>query len=304
MTHRRIRLTRSAPALAAAALLALAPAAAHASDRSAARAGAAYLSGAVRPGADGMAADTLMALRAAGRLPAAEAARRARALRAGANGYARTAGATAKTILALTASGSGNPRCGAGRLDLLGRLQGYGRAGRYGSTIFDQTLGMLAVHALRAGPSARAVGVLLGARGRGGWNFNVTRSGGRADDVTSTAMAILAARAAGVGARNGTLRGGLKWMLAQRTAAGGFALGRRDRNEANSTALAIEAQRAMGRTDGRATRALRSLQRGGGAFQFTRDDAGSRVLASVDATVALSGRRLPVSVAAHRPGRC
>jgi hypothetical protein len=163
---------------------------------------------------------------------------------------------------------------------------------------------MLAVHALRAGPSARSVSVLLGARGSGGWNFDFTRSGGRADDVTSTAMAILAARAAGVSRSNGTLRAGLKWMLAQRTAAGGFALGRRDRNEANSTALAIEAQGAMGRGDTRARRALRTLQRGSGAFQFTRDDAGSRVLASVDATVALSGRRLPVSVAPRRPAAC
>jgi hypothetical protein len=250
-----------------------------------------------------MAADTLVALRAAGRLPSAEATRRARALRAGAGGYARSAGSTAKTILGLTAAGSGNPRC-AGGLDLLGRLQGYGHGGRYGRSIFDQTLGMMAIHALRAGPSSRSVLVLLRARGRGGWNFNLTRSGGRDDDVTSTAMAILAARAAGISARNGTLRAGLKWMLTQRTPAGGFALGRRDRNEANSTALAIEAERAMGRADARAARALRSLQRGGGAFQFTRDDAGSRVLASVDAVVALSGRRLPVRVAPRRPGRC
>jgi hypothetical protein len=281
----------------------IAPASAGASDASSARAGAAYLSGAVPAGADGMAADTLVALRAAGRMPSGEAARRARALRAGASGYARSAGSTAKTILGLTASSSGNPRC-AGGLDLLGRLQRYGRGGRYGTSIFDQTLAMMAVRALRAGPSARAVRVLLGARGRGGWNFNLTRTGGRSDDVTSTAMAILAARAAGVSAGNGTLRAGLQWMLSQRTAAGGFALGRRDRNEANSTALAIEAERAMGRGDGRATAALRGLQRGGGAFQFTRDDAGSRVLASVDAVVALSGRRLPVAVAPRRPHAC
>jgi hypothetical protein len=250
-----------------------------------------------------MAADTLVALRAAGRLPRAEAARRARALRAGASRYARTAGATGKTILALAAAGSGNPRCGAG-VDLLGRLNRQGRRGRYGTSIFDQTLGMLGMRALRAGPSATTVRVLLGARGRGGWNFNLTRTGGRADDVTSTAMAILAARAAGVARSNGTLRAGLRWMLTQRTPAGGFALGRRDRNEANSTALAIEAQRAMGRRDARATRALRGLQRGGGAFQFTRDDAGSRVLASVDAVVALSGRTLPVATLGRRAGGC
>ena len=135
--------------LLAALTLALAPAAAHASDRSAARAGAAWLSSAVKPGADGMAADAIVAMRAAGRLPAAEAARRARALRAGANGYARTAGATGKTILALVAARSGSARC-AGNVDLLVRLQSAGRAGRYGTTIFDQTLAMLALHALHA----------------------------------------------------------------------------------------------------------------------------------------------------------
>jgi hypothetical protein len=302
MTRHRTARTLT-PLLAATALLVPA-AAAQASDASAARAGAAYLSGAQRAGADGMAADTLVALRAAGRLSPAEAARRAAALRAGANGYAQTAGSTGKTILALVASGTGNPRCGAGGLDLLGRLQRYGKAGRYGNTIFDQTLGMLGVHALRAGPSARAVSVLLGGRGAGGWNFDLTRTGGRADDVTSTAMAILAARSAGVSATNGTLRAGLSWMLAQRTAAGGFALGRRDRNEANSTALALEAERAMGHKDARAARALSTLQRSDGAFQFTRDDAGSRVLASVDAVVALSGHRLPVRVAAQKPGGC
>jgi hypothetical protein len=289
--------------LLAALTLALAPAAAHASDRSAARAGAAWLSSAVTPGADGMAADAIVAMRAAGRLPAAEAARRARALRTGANAYARSAGATGKVILALAAARSGSARC-AGKVDLLARLRSSGRAGRYGTTIFDQTLAMLAAHALHAGPSQRAVNVLLSARGAGGWNFNLTRSGGRPDDVTSTAMAILAARAAGASVRNGTLRAGLRWLRAQRTPAGGFALGRRDRNEANSTALAIEAARAMGGSDTRATRALASLQRSGGAFQFTRDDAGSRVLATNDAVIALSGHHLPVATLKRTPARC
>jgi hypothetical protein len=81
-------------------------------------------------------------------------------------------------------------------------------------------------------------------------------------------------------------------------------MGRRDRTEANSTALAIEAARAMGSGDRRARRALRSLQRSSGAFQFTRTDLGSRVIASVDSVVALSGRALPVAAARHTPGRC
>jgi hypothetical protein len=276
---------------------------AQATDRPAASKGAAWLAGAVKPGADGMAADALVALRASGRLSSGEAARRAKALRAGANGYARTAGAAGKTILALVAARSGSARCAAG-VDLLGRLNSYGKAGRYGSTIYDQTYAMLAAHALHAGPSARAVRVLMAARGAGGWNFNVSATSGRSDDVTATALAILAARASGVSARNGALRAGLRWLRTQRTAAGGFALSRRDRNEANSTALAVEAARAMGSKDTRAERALRTLQRADGAFQFTRNDTGSRVLASNDAVVALAGRTLPVAALSRTPGRC
>jgi len=286
-------------------VLALVPGAlAHAADRGAASSGAAWIAGAVPAGADGQAADALVALRAADRLSAADATRRAAALRAGAARYATTAGATAKVILGLVAARSGSARCAAGGVDLLTRLQGFGRRGRYGTTIFDQALGMLAMHALRAGPPPSTVKVLLAARGAGGWNFNATSTGGRDDDVTSTALALLAARAAGVSPRDGTLRAGLRWLLAQRTPAGGFALGRRDRNEANSTALAIEAERAMGRADARADQALSTLQRSDGAFQFTREDAGSRVLASLDAVVALAGRRLPVGVVRATPSRC
>jgi hypothetical protein len=93
-------------------------------------------------------------------------------------------------------------------------------------------------------------------------------------------------------------------MLRQRTRSGGFALGRRDRNEANSTALAIEAERAMGRSDGRAARALRALQRRDGAFQFTATDAGSRTLATTESVLALSGRTPPVAVVRHHPTSC
>jgi hypothetical protein len=286
--------------LTAALLAAAAPTAATASPASS---GAAWLATAQKPGADGMAADALVALRAAGRLSRSDARRRANALRAGANRYASTAGGTAKTVLALVAAHSGSARCAPG-VDLLVRLQRQGRSGRYGATIYDQALGMLAVHALHAGPSAKAVNVLLRARGRGGWNFELTRSGGHADDVTATALAILAARAAGVPKSNGALRAGLRWIRTQRTPAGGFALGRRDRNEANSTALAIEAARAMGSRDTRATAALKSLQRAGGAFQFTRDDAGSRVLATNDAVVALSGHALPVASLRSTPKAC
>jgi hypothetical protein len=282
-------------------LLAALPASA--SDRSSARAGAAWLSGNVAARSDGAAADTLVALRAAGRLSAAEARRRAAALRAGARGYATGAGQAAKLILGLAAAGSGSVRC-AGGLDLrIAMGRDYTR-GRYGRNAFDDTLALLAIRALRERVPTAAIGFLRAARGAGGWNVLLARSGGPSDDVSSTGIAIVALRAAGVPRSDRGLRAALAWMLRQRTPSGGFALGRRDRNEANSTALAIEAQRAMGRTDARASRVLRGLQRRDGAFQFTADDAGSRVIASTESVIALAGHGLPVAQVRRHPGPC
>jgi hypothetical protein len=283
--------------------LALLAAPAQASNRSSANAGARWLSGYVSARGDGFGADTLVALRAAGRLPSSEARRRAAGLRAGARSYVRGAGQAAKVILALAAARSGSARC-AGGVDLrIAMGRDYTR-GRYGRNAFDDALALLALRALRERVPTAAIGFLRAARGAGGWNVLLQRSGGPRDDVSSTAIAILALRAAGVSRRDRGLRAGLSWMVRQRTRSGGFALGRRDRNEANSTALAIEAERAMGRGDRRAARVLRGLQRRDGAFQFTADDAGSRVIASTESVVALAGRIPPVARVRRHPGPC
>jgi hypothetical protein len=287
--------------LVAAVLLAALPASA--SNGSSARAGAGWLSGHVGAGGDGFAADTLVALRAAGRLPAGEARRRATALRRGAHSYVTGAGQAAKVILGLAAARSGSVRCATG-VDLRIVMGRDYRRGRYGRNAFDDALAVLALRALRERVPTAAIGFLRAARGNGGWNVLLQRSSGPRDDVSSTAIAILALRAAGVGPHDRGLHAGLAWMARQRTRSGGFALGRRDRNEANSTALAIEAERAMGRSDGRAARALRGLQRSDGAFQFTADDAGSRVIASTESVVALSGHVPPVARVGHPPRGC
>jgi hypothetical protein len=285
------------------AVLALAALPASASNGSSARAGARWLAAHVGAGGDGFAADTLVALRAANRLSHRDAVRRATALRRHARSYVTGAGQAAKVILALTAAHSGSARC-AGSFDLrIAMGRDYTR-GRYGRNAFDDGLALLALRALRERVPAAASGFLRAARGAGGWNVLLRRSGGPADDVSSTALAILALRAAGVSRRDRGLRAGLSWMARQRTRSGGFALGRRDRNEANSTALAIEAERAMGRTDRRAARVLRGLQRSDGAFQFTADDAGSRVIASTESVIALSGRIPPVARVQRHPSRC
>ena len=62
----------------------------------------------------------------------------------------------------------------------------------------------------------------------------------------------------------------LRWLDAQALTAGGFALGRTDRTESNSTALAIQAAASVGRPRPRAPpRRLRGLQRADGSFNFT-----------------------------------
>lgn len=271
-----------------AAVLALAPAAHAQSDKGAASRGAAWLAKSAGAGSDTGAADVAVALRAAGRLGGSERARRAAALRRGA-ASARTAGGIGKFVLGLQAAGL-NGRCGAG-VDLLARLNRTRRGGRYGSTLFDQALAILAVRAIGHRPPRAAISTLKRLRGGGGWSFDASQR----DEVTSTGLAIQALRAAGVSRRDGTLRAGLRWLRAQRTKAGGFGHLRRDRNEANATGIALMAQRAMGVRDTRAVRALRALQRGEGAFQFSANDAGSRLLATTDAVLALSGAKLPVA---------
>lgn len=292
------RSTRRTAALAAALIAVLTvPALAAPSDLGAARRGAAWLGRAVPGGGNGQSADTAVALRAAGVLSAREKPGRAAALRSGARSYATTPGAAGKVALGLVALGAHAPRC-AGGVDLLARMQAGLHRGRYGRTMFDQSLGMLGTRALGHAVPRSAVRYLQRTRRGGGWGVIA----GQGDDVSSTAMAILALRAAGAGASHATVRAGLSWLGRQRTPSGGFALGRRDRNESNSTALAIQAYQAVGRHDTRALHALRGLQRGDGSFNFAAADAGSRVIASTDAVVALTGRHVPV-VALARPAR-
>jgi hypothetical protein len=84
-------------------------------------------------------------------------------------------------------------------------------------------------------------------------------------------------------------------MSSQVNARGGFRIdGNGGATEANSTALVIRALRAMGRTPLTSTRrSLRALQESDGGFRFTAKTRESRLIATVDAVLALSGRRLP-----------
>jgi hypothetical protein len=234
----------------------------------------------------GQQADVIVALRAAGRGRAVLAPRLTR-LGRDAPAYARTAGSAAKVVMAAVAAG-GDPRRLAG-VDYVRRVTSRYASGRYGATAFDQALSMLAVTAAGDRVPASAIRATLAARGSGGWSFDLSRSG--RDTVDATAIVLEALGTAGVRRADPGVRGAVSWMLAQRNREGGlnYAGGGRI-TEANSTAGAIRALRALGRTPPPATRAaLRGLQDRDGGIRFTRSAAGSRLLATSDALIALGG---------------
>ncbi len=219
--------------------------------------------------------------------------------------YSNTAGATAKLTLAAVSS-LRNPRCFGAKgeeLDLLGLLGTYydSRTGQFGTTSFDQALAMIALAAVRPNIEQRkwldkAAAFVRSRRGPNGWGFSLAKAPG--DDVDTTAMLIQALRAAGVPRSDKGLKGALAWLRLQRNSSGGFNPGGSGRvTQANSTALAIQAARAMGSADRRALRALRGLQRGSGAFGSFKSAAGTiqnQAVATVDALIAVSGARRPV----------
>lgn len=281
-------MTRPVAALGLLALLTPATALAQ-TDRQATQRGAAWLES-LSVDSVGQQADAIVALAAAGRSRQSLRAR-LRAMSGVSPAYAITAGAAAKVVLAAVAGG-GDPRS-LGGVDYITRIERQYAAGRYGATAYDQAYAMLALRAAGLPVPRAAVTALRAARGTGGWGFALRKAG--PDDVSATGLTIEAMRAAGVTRSDAALRGATKWLTAQSNARGGFAIDGGGRaTEANSTAIAIRALRAMGRTPPTATRrALRGLQEADGGFRFTPTTRESRLLATLDAVLALSGRRLP-----------
>lgn len=283
-----------AAALAGAAALAVAAAPVGAqspADERAALRGALWLAKTPAAAPGGQVADTVVALRAVGRSRASLRPRLRILARTGPR-YARTAGASAKVVLAAVAGGVDPTRLG--RHDYVRGVTARYAAGRYGATLFDQALSILALRAAGRPIPRTALRTTLRARGRGGWSFDMSRDG--RDMVDGTGLMIEALRAAGVPARHPHLRAATSWMLAQHNREGGFAsAGRGGATQANPTSNVIRALRAMGRPVPGSTRvALRRLQARSGAFRFTGPRAGSALLATADAVPALAGRTLPV----------
>jgi len=285
---------RRAPlALAAVAAIAVAaPQAGAASGDGAAAARAATWLAANSSGAPaGQQADAVVALRAAGRSSGSLRPRVA-ALAKTAPAYATTAGGAAKVVMAAVAAR--RDPASLGRVDYLRRITGRYAAGRYGATAWDQALSLLALRAAGRTPPAAAVRATFAGRGSGGWSFDLQTDS--RDSVDATAIVLEALAASGVKGTDARVAAAVRWMLAQRNGAGGLAsAGGGAPSDANSTAGAIRALRATGRTPPASLRAaLRALQDRDGSVRFTRAGAGSRLLATNDALVAFAGKSLPV----------
>lgn len=261
-----------------------------ATDRTAARAGASWLA-AQSIATTGQQADAVITLAANG--ASARVLRgRFRQMASAAPAYATSAGATGKVVLAAVAAGY-NPRRING-VNYIARIRATYAAGRFGANTYDQAYAMLALRASGERVPPAAVTSVLRARGSGGWGYDLRRDA--TDDISATSLTIEALRAASVPSRHTALRRAATWLLAQRNSAGGFGIDGGGRpTEANATAMAIQALRALGRRPpATALRELRALQDADGSFRFTATNPESRLLATLDASLALAGAHLPV----------
>lgn len=278
------------------AALAVAPTAlgAGAADRAAATRAAGWLAGESPSSMPaGQQADVMVAMRITG-TSAGALSPRLRSLAKSAPGYANAAGATAKVVLGAVAGG-GNP----GRLggvDYLARLASQSSGGRYGRTAFDQGLSMIALRAATGRVPQAAVATVLGARSGPGWTLGLTTTG--EPDVDSTALSVVALRAAGQPCGSPAIRDARAWLAGQR-AGGGWTAYAGSPPSANSTALVARADIACGASATAALSLLRSLQQRSGAIRFTRAEPESRLLATTESVPPLAGVSLARGL---RPG--
>ena len=259
-------------------------------DATAARRGANWLSSQQITGV-GQQADTIVAMAATGIAKSTLRARLA-ALTPAAPAYATGPGSAGKVALAAVAAGV-NPR-NVGGVNYIGRIRGAYRNGFYGTSTYDQAYAILALRAAGEPVPIMAIRRVTGARGTGGWGYKL--STGVRDDASATGVMIQALRAFGLTTRHSGLANATTWMVSRKNSGGGYAIDGGNRpTEANTTAIVIAAMRSMRRTPPRTTiNRLRRLQEGDGGFRFTLAARGSRVIASADAVVALSGKTLPV----------
>lgn len=259
------------------------------------------------PGFKADAVSALVAARRSGvRVPSSSVARFTDSLKDSTADYAAGAGSAGKLTLAAVAAGE-NPRCfgpASGKTDLVAVIRSDYRAstGQFGNSAFDQALALLALKAAHEKVPSKAVSFAKARRGKYGWNFAMSKRSG--DDVEGTAIMIQALRAAGVSRRSSALKAAYRWITYQRNQDGGYNPNTpQGETQADATAYVISAAKSLGRNEARAKRALRALQKRGGAFR-SQPSAESEFhgIATSDATLALSGRHFPV-VKRKRAGR-
>jgi Squalene-hopene cyclase C-terminal domain/Prenyltransferase and squalene oxidase repeat len=213
-----------------------------------------------------------------------------------------------RTMLVLGAAGVSPHRFG-GR-DLVAALLGRRRAnGSFGGQVTETAFGVLALRAVGYGPRApairRAARWLASQQDPdGGWNF-YARGGASTPDDTGAVLQALAA-AGRRGAR--PERRGAAWLAARQGRDGGFAAFGGAGSNAQSTAYAVQGLRAAGRDPARLHRRgarsplayLRSLTTRAGWVRYSRSSGQTPVWVTGQAALALRGRAFPLA-AIRRP---
>lgn len=215
-------------------------------------------------------------------------------------GKVKLPGEIAKTVLALAASGHDSRAFGGRSLiaDLKARLDAS--SGGYSSSMYDQSLAILALsNAGEPVPEAAVTTLLKTQTVEGGWAFTGDTFAGAADSNT-TALAVQALVA--VGHKDNTGRA-LDYFRRVQNADAGWTYQVPSPfgtdTDANSTALATQAILATGDSVSNwATRgrdpigALLALQNANGSFSFQNSFPGPNVLATLQVVPALYGRTL------------
>ena len=259
-------------------------------------------------------ADAILAISSAGYNPAAPAPGHdttpvdyLRQQGADAAGYAATDGSTAgKLILALVAANQ-NPRDFAGEDLVLALTNHLSPTGQYGvNNAFSQSLALLALSAVNEPAPPEAVEWLLDQQAAGedldgSWDDGFGTSG----NVDATAMAIMALAASGA-ATDEALGRAADFLARTQLESGGWPYAPDLAESANSTALAVQALRALGLDFYSAgspfapngvtpVEALLAWQGPAGAFQTdTGSGRADDFYASVQAIPAAAGKAYPI----------
>ncbi len=194
-------------------------------------------------------------------------------------------------ILAIRAAGY-SPRGVAG-VNLVARLEdSASTAGQIGDLSNAQIFGVLAFRAANQRLPGGARGRLVAAQFPDG-SFGLAEG-----DSNLTAAGIEALRAARYTTGSRSVRRALTALGRFRNADGGYGLEKGLRSDAQSTAWALQAFAATGRSRSRAARRARSyllgLQRANGSFRYSRRSTITPVWVTAQVVAGLAGRALPI----------